>query len=78
MCPNILVTSAGPEDWIYRLIYKVKKVNLIRVKFEDLPVSLQIQMSDWNLKIARFYIIDADTDTALKGVPGFKKDIHLP
>lgn len=78
MCPNILVTSAGPEDWIYRLIYKIKKVNLIRVKFEDLPVLLQIQMSDWNLKIARFYIIDADVDKAVKGVPGFKKDIHFP
>ena len=78
MCPNILATCAGPEDWIYRCIYKIKKVNLIRVKFEDLPVSLQIQMSDWNLKVARFFIIYADKDTALKGVLGFKKDIHLP
>ena len=78
MCPNMLVTCVGPEDWIYRLIYKIKKINLIRVKFEDLPVSLQIQMPDLNLKVARFYIIDADKETAFKGVPGFKKDIHLP
>lgn len=78
MCPNMLATCVGPEDWFYRLIYKIKKVNLIRVKFEDLPVSLQIQLSYLDLKITRLYIIDADTDTALKGVPGFKKDIHLP
>lgn len=78
MCPNMLVTCVGLEDWIYRLIYKIKKVNLIRVKFEDLPVSLQEQLSYFDLKVARFYIIDADKDTALKGVPGFKKDIHLP
>lgn len=77
MCPNILVTSVGPEDWIYRLIYKIKKVKLIRVKFEDLPASLQVQLSDWNLKVARFYIIDADKDAAFKGILGFKKGIHL-